>query len=174
MGERAIKGVLARNSWDFYEYSTAWAFTYSSWTAAGNCALLINNGMQQGNLDVYRAELYAESALNFYWFACPVTMPYAVSVGNPDVVQPCETNQPQPLGFVGSFQATWFTVLNLLRFRADGTNNDMVEVSSAGPFITLAPNWCLGVRAAVAPSAATEVGVTFWYQVLLDNVSQVR
>jgi hypothetical protein len=174
MGQRAIKGVLARNSWDFYEYSNGWAFTSATWTVAGTCALLINNGAAPGNMDVYRAELYAASAIKFYWFACPISGAIPASIGAPDVTQSCETNQPTPLGLVGSYTAPWFTVDNLIRYRVDGPTSDMVEVQSGGPFVTLAPNWCLGVRQDGSPITSVIVAVNFWYQVLLDNVSQVR
>jgi hypothetical protein len=174
MGQRAIKGVLARNDWSFYEYSTAWAFTLSAWYSGGYCTLLINNGTQQGNMDVFRAELNAQGLIQYYWFACPVPTPYPTNMGAPVVVAPCETNQPQPLGYIGAWNNPWFTVQNIIKVRLDANQSDVMELSS-GPFVTLAPNWCLGVvQFGVPATQGVAVGVSFWYQVLLDNVSQVR
>lgn len=174
MANRTIKGVLSRNSWDFYEYSCAYAFTLMTWFQSGSCAMLINPGTQQANLDVYRAELYASQPFTFYWFASPVTTPIPNSSGSPNVIQACETNQPQPMGMVGSFNATWFTIQSIIRFRCDTTSSDSIEVQSGGPFVTLAPNWALGVIGLQVPGPGPQVAVNFWYQVIADQISQVR
>lgn len=174
MATRSIKGVLSRNSWDFYEYGTAWAIAYQLIEGPQNLFALLNPGTQQANLDVYRCEFSQANPQQFYWYAFQFTTPIPAQSASPASISCCETNQPMPMGIVGYWAAPWFQGGTLIRARADAPLHDCMELSNGGPFITLAPNWGIGLITIGQAPAQNSGSASFWYQVIVDQVSQVR
>lgn len=174
MANRNIKGVLTRNSWDFYEYGTAWAIAYQLIEGPQNLFALLNPGTQQANLDVYRTEYSQENAQAFYWYAFQFTTPIPAQQASPASINCCETNQPTPMGIVGFWSTPWFSGGTLIRARADKPLYDCMELRSGGPFITLAPNWGIGLITIGNAPPSNSGSASFWYQVIADQVSQVR
>lgn len=174
MATRGIKGILARNSWDFYEYSTAWAFTSATLPTTGGVFALLNNGMQQANLDVYRTEFSISAATVFYWAAIQFSAPIPAGVGLNSSIHACETNQPQPLGWVDVYTTTWWNSQKIIKVRYDPTTTDAVMIQSGGPFITLAPGWGLALFTTGTLPSSPNGSFTAWYQVIMDQISQVR
>jgi hypothetical protein len=172
MASRSIKGILARNSWDFYEYSTGWAYVSGPFAGVGHSAYLQNPGTQQANLDIYRAEISLSSAVPIEWDVYPLAGAAGPDISTERAINSCETNQPMPLGAVAMAGAPWAAPYVPIRQRLDGALYDSIMLGMDGPFVTLAPGWAILVQQIGSGSAT--VAVTFFFQTILDQISQAR
>jgi hypothetical protein len=174
VAERNIKGILSRNSWDFYEYSASWGYVFAGSFAANSLFALINPGTQQGNLDVYRAEVCVSPGMQFYWFAFQSGATIPTSTGSGMQNNAIQTDQAQPLGLIGYWGSAWFSGQKIIRVRFDSPTYDSIEAIANGPFITLAPFWGLGCMPFGTVPSGVQLGFTVWWQVVLDNITQVK
>jgi hypothetical protein len=172
MASRAIKGILARNSWDFYEYSSSWAYVQGPFGGIGYRAYLTNPGTAQGNLDVYRAEISLSNPIALDWSAYSLSGNAGTNLATESALNSCETGQPMPLGAVGIVSTGWPGNYIPIRSRLDQVSYDLLTLQFDGPFITLAPGWALVIEQSSIGNVTA--AATFYFQTILDQVSQAR
>ena len=172
MASRSIKGILARNSWDFYEYATGWAYIEGTTAGQGSLAYLMNPGTQQANLDIYRAEISLAKPESIEWAVYSLGFNAGPDISTEKVINACETNQAMPLGTVGLVAAPWTGQYLTLRSRFDSIQYDLITLGLDGPFVTLAPGWTLVMQQ--TSIGTTQIGVTFFFQTILDQIPQAK
>lgn len=167
MANRFIRGTFIRNSWDFYEVGTAFAFA-SQFTVAGGVGLmLINNGVGNSYLDVYRAEFSSSITGPVYWVVGPASAPTNPQEPQAYYNSPCQLDLGGPPGLMVVFSTYNTAGVTQLRSRNDAVSYDVFELANGGAFVSLPPSYGLAVL--FTSSGNQTMSSTIWYQSITDH-----
>ena len=167
MAGRYLRGTFTRNAWDFYEVGTAFAFA-SNFTTGSIGLMLINNGVGNSYLDIYRADFNASLAGSLYWIVGPSAV-----VTNPQDPQtyynsPCQLDLGGPPGLMVVFSTYTTGGTAIIKQRIDSVTYDTVELRNGGPFVSLPPNYGLAALFGFS-GVSTTVSASIWYQSITDH-----
>lgn len=168
MATRAIKGVLARNDWQFFESACSIAFVEYAFSGSNGGLLFYNNTTVGSVLDVYRAELSLSNPDQIGWAVTQGQTAFTPAAGAFTAYFPLNLAPGQPTGLIGAFTSATVGSVTKLRTRWDSVSYDHIELKNGGPFISLPPGW--GVEVILGFTQTTTVSMTVWYQVMSDQI----
>lgn len=167
MAGRYLRGTFTRNAWDFYETGTA--FTFAEHFTVGSIGLmLINNGVGNSYLDIYRADFAASLAGTIYWLTAPAAAPTNPQDPQTYYNSPCQLDLAGPPGLMVVFSTYNNSGIVRVREQLSPVAYDSFELANGGPFVTLPPNYGLAVVFSFQGVSAT-VSASIWYQSITDH-----
>lgn len=172
MAQLNTRGTLTRSRWDYFESSDGWAFVDASVPSGVLGCYLANNSTGATSLDVYSMEFSATVATT--WWAIVFVPPLILTPVTPIVtgISPIQTDHAAIPGALGAYNAIASNFIRIARFAAP-TNTILLNPLGNMTFISLPPGWALSAFADPVVSTQ-EVGMTVWYQEVLDNISPAR
>lgn len=167
MAGRYLRGTFTRNAWDFYETGTAFAFA-SQFTTGAVGLMLINNGVGNSYLDIYRADFNASLPGSVYWIAGPAGAPTNPQDPQTYYNTPCQLDLGGPPGLMVVFSTYTTAGTMIIKQRLDSVTYDSLELRNGGPFISLPPNYGLAALFSFT-GVSTTVSASIWYQSITDH-----
>lgn len=168
MATRAIKGLLVRNDWQFFESACAWASIQVNLPNPLGGVALVNNAKFGESLDVYRAEIDITQGAPTEWKFSGPTNAFTATGGPSIIVTSTNLLLPQPVGQLVAFSSFTGGLSGTVHNRGSNVFFDSIELANGGPFVTLPAGW--GLVCLVPSGAGVSVTAAFWYQVMQDQI----
>lgn len=168
MASRAIKGVLVRNDWQFYESACAIATCQASMVAGQGYFVFTNNSQPGEFCDLYRVECSTSIGCPMQYIWSNRVVGLGGSIAFAKAVYSVNLLQSQPVGQVDAFSTLTFFNNASVRKREDTTQYDFVEMTNGGPFLSLPAGYCLVIL--VTTSAGCQASFSVYYQVMSDQI----
>ena len=170
MARLGIKGVFVRNRWDFFETDAALTYGQVSLGASAQGLGFTNNVADPGNFDIFKVETAWSTPTQILYVLWPPGTTFGIIPLAFSGTTQLDPNMGGPAGVIFGFSSFVESYHITIKQRIDKPSYDTIELANGGPFITLPPNWTLGIINNTA--GAVNATASIYWALILDQIRQ--